>query len=127
MASARPGSGSCRSARRSTRARRDAWDFPVGTLFFKTFFQDPGRAASSGPSETRLIRRKATTGAPNEQWEFFVWQWNADGTGASLAEIRNRIPVTVTLGGTMVDPHHPETQRLLELPHREQIPDHWLR
>ncbi len=63
---------------------RDAWDFPIGTLFFKTFFQDPGAGGKQRPVETRLIRRKATEGAPNEQWEFFVWQWNADGTSATL-------------------------------------------
>ena len=77
---------------------RDAWDFPVGTLFFKTFFQEPGAGGKPRPVETRLIRRSATTGDPNVQWEFFVYQWNSTGTDATLAEIRNRIPVQVTVG-----------------------------
>ena len=78
---------------------RDAWDFPVGALFFKTFFQEPGAAGKPRPVETRLIRRLATTGEPQEQWEFSVYRWNDMGTDAALAEIRNRIPVQVTAGG----------------------------
>jgi hypothetical protein len=84
-------------------SKRDAWDYPVGTLFFKTFFHE---AATTGgqprPVETRLIRRKATTGEPQQQWEFFVWQWTSDGTNATLpteVEFRNGIPKTVRIGG----------------------------
>jgi hypothetical protein len=82
---------------------RDAWDFPVGTLFFKTFFQDPGPGAKPRPVETRLIRRKATEGTPDQQWEFFVWRWNEDGTEATLVEIRNRIRVQATVRGTVIN------------------------
>ena len=39
------------------------WQFPVGTLFIKTFFDDSGAGGASRPIETRLIR--ATTMAPS--------------------------------------------------------------
>jgi hypothetical protein len=79
---------------------RDAWDFPVGTLIFKTFsVKDPANAARAIPIETRLIRRVATTGEIQEQWDFQVWEWNAAGTGATLADIKKRIPREVTIDG----------------------------
>jgi len=76
---------------------RDGWDFPVGTLFFKTFtYQKDGQEI---PVETRLIRRSKTEGEPQEQWEFFVWGWNPEGTAASLLEIRLTNPRQITMNG----------------------------
>jgi hypothetical protein len=83
---------------------RDAWDFPVGTLFFKTFFQDPGPGNRSRPVETRIIRRVSVSGLPQQQWEFGVWHWNDEGTDATLVvdpQFRNDIAKTVTAGGQM--------------------------
>lgn len=58
---------------------RKQWAFPEGTIFVKTFFDDTGAQASPRPIETRLIRL-ATGGT----YEFFVYQWNADSTDATL-------------------------------------------
>jgi hypothetical protein len=65
---------------------RDAWSFPVGTLFFKTFsYKDAtGKAI---PVETRVIRRISTTGEVYKQWQFHVYEWNAAGTSATLATL----------------------------------------
>ena len=52
----------------------NAWDFPVGTRFWKQFDFD-GRAV-----ETRFIWR-----ASRERWVFATYVWNADGTEALLA------------------------------------------
>lgn len=82
---------------------REAWRFPVGSLFFKTFFQDSGGGVKGSPVETRLIRRIATSGEPHEQWEFVVWQWSADGKRATRAEIRDRIRVKVVIDGRSVE------------------------
>jgi hypothetical protein len=73
---------------------RNAWDFPVGTLFFKTFtFNDPAMGGKERPVETRLIRRTQT------EWEFAVWVWNDAGTDAELADIMRSIPKEVTVDG----------------------------
>jgi len=69
------------------------WDFPVGTVFIKTFFDDG--PAGPRPVETRLIRR---VGDAFEPYDYNVYQWKADGTDATLAEIEGqRIPVMVTV------------------------------
>jgi hypothetical protein len=60
----------------SDRAR---WGFPEGTIFVKTFFDDSGTQGAPRAIETRLIRA-----GMNDLYEFFVYQWNADGTDASL-------------------------------------------
>jgi hypothetical protein len=79
---------------------RDAWAFPVGTLFFKTFsYKDA--TGKPIPVETRIIRRVSATGMPHEQWLFHVYEWNAAGTAATLADIKKRIPRMVTQDGVM--------------------------
>ncbi len=81
---------------------RDSWDFPVGTLLFKTFtFKDPARGGASRPVETRLIRRVSDTGAIETQWEFHVWEWNEAGTAATLIDGKKRVPRMVAVGGQM--------------------------
>lgn len=51
----------------------DAWDFPVGTRFWKEFAFD-GR-----PVETRYMERKS-----DGSWLFATYAWNADGLSATL-------------------------------------------
>jgi hypothetical protein len=79
---------------------KDAWEFPVGTLMFKTFsFKDPAMGGKLRPVETRVVRRVADTGAVEDQWGFEVYQWNDAGTAATLADIRKVIPRQVTVDG----------------------------
>ncbi len=86
---------------------RDGWDFPVGTLFFKTFSYQ-NAAGKLTPVETRLIRRVSTTGEIYEQWEFYVYQWNAEATAATLADIKVRIPRDVFIDGKMITHNIPK-------------------
>jgi hypothetical protein len=51
-----------------------AWEFPTGTLFFKTFSDD------DGPVETRVLRLKS------DGWEFGSYLWNDDATDADLLD-----------------------------------------
>jgi hypothetical protein len=77
---------------------RKRWAFPEGTIFVKTFFDDSGLQGASRPIETRLIRAAA-----NLLYEFFVYQWNADGSDATLVmndidgDINAEIPVSITI------------------------------
>jgi hypothetical protein len=72
------------------------WVFPVGTIFIKTFSEDGATAGKQHPVETRFIRRSSATA-----WEFVVYQWNAAGTEATLAQNADmtRVPVPVTVAG----------------------------
>jgi hypothetical protein len=76
--------------------KRDEWQFPVGTLFFKTFYDKMG---GKRPIETRLIRRVLETGTQKEQWEFNVYEWSDDGKTATLLNIRNPKDRMVNVGG----------------------------
>jgi hypothetical protein len=60
------------------------WKFPEGTLMVKTFFDDSGPNKARRPIETRFIRRGMDPTDPFAQWEFAVYQWNADSTDATL-------------------------------------------
>jgi hypothetical protein len=77
---------------------RKQWKFPTGTVFVKTFFDDSGAGGTSRPIETRLIRA-----AKNSTYEYFVYQWNATATDATLVvndldgDINMDISVTVTV------------------------------
>lgn len=62
-----------------------AWDFPLGSLFFKTF------SDQTGPIETRLIRNTA------EGWEYAAYQWNAERNDAVRLDGRLSISVNVLL------------------------------
>ncbi len=81
---------------------RKRWAFPEGTIFVKTFFDDSGPQGAPRPIETRLIRA-----APNLLYEFFVYQWNADASDASLVmndidgDINAEIPVNITIKRTV--------------------------
>ena len=61
------------------------WDFPMGTIFIKHFFDDGGAGGKQRAIETRFIR--AGKAAP---YEFFVYKWNADGTDADADRERHR-------------------------------------
>lgn len=64
---------------------RDAWQYPDGTLFFKTFAYD------GLPVETRVLRKQAM-----DDWELAAYQWNAEGTDAALLD--GDFEVVVPLG-----------------------------
>jgi hypothetical protein len=70
---------------------RDAWSFPKGTLFFKTFSDD------ERPIETRVLR------LGDDGWEFADYQWNDDGTDADLLDLKMGIAVEVVAGGEAVE------------------------
>ena len=96
---------------------RDAWTFPVGTLFVKTFsYRDPGGKVI--PIETRLIRRVADTGEVFEQWTFDVYEWDAGATGAKLIDIQITNGAPSDRGREDHCAQHPEVGGLLELPYR---------
>lgn len=77
-------------------ANRTAWEYPLGALFVKTFFDDG--AGGRRPVETRLIRRVDDRFDP---FEYAVYQWSADGTSAQRIDIsgNNRGRATVTVAG----------------------------
>ena len=71
--------------KRIDNTERIRWEFPVGTVFVKTFFDDSGAMGKPRPIETRFIRRigDLLMGAFTE-YDYHVYQWNADGTDATL-------------------------------------------
>jgi hypothetical protein len=64
-------------------ARRDHWEFPVGTLFVKTF--DFPQAKDPSPIETRIIRRLQSG------WDYQVYRWR--GGDAYLLTLDRSLPV----------------------------------
>jgi hypothetical protein len=77
------------------------WKFPEGTLMVKTFFDDSGPNKGPRPIETRFIRRGADPQDPFAQWEFAVYQWNADSTDATLVSFAD--PMTSTPVPVVID------------------------
>jgi hypothetical protein len=71
---------------------RSAWQFPTGTLAFKTFFSGSADAAGR-PIETRVMRRGES------KWEYAVYLWNEDGSDAALADIDVSIDRPVIVDG----------------------------
>ncbi len=78
-------------------ANRGAWQYPIGTLFVKTFF-DEGTGGKPRPVETRFIRRVPERFEP---WEYAVYRWNTDGTRAERLDIagNKRGSAMVTVAG----------------------------
>jgi hypothetical protein len=76
-------------------SNREAWDFPIGTVFIKTFLADGPNGMK--PIETRIIRR---TDNPDifEQYTYDVYRWDSAGTDAILLNIDERTPAPATLG-----------------------------
>jgi hypothetical protein len=84
---------------------RKNWLFPPGTIFIKTFFDDSGTGGKSRAIETRFIRAaKQGSAFP---YEYYLYQWNADGTDATLVVNNNEgdtetaTPVMVTIKRTV--------------------------
>ncbi len=69
---------------------RWAWQFPVGSLLFKTFSfpLEPGGDAKA--VETRVLRRG------EEEWDYAVYIWNDDQTRAELS------PMTQAVGAEVI-------------------------
>jgi hypothetical protein len=65
----------------------DDWDFPVGTLFFKTF------GVGEGPIETRILRVTA------DGLDYAVYGWNEAATEAWLLDMKEPASVPVVLEG----------------------------
>lgn len=70
------------------------WKFPDGTIFVKTFFDDSGPNKARRPIETRFIRHGQDPIDPFSQWEFAVYQWNADSTDATLVSFEDPMKST---------------------------------
>ncbi|MEJ7596978.1 MAG: hypothetical protein WKG01_03625 [Kofleriaceae bacterium] len=64
----------------------DAWQFPVGTVFVKTF------GYAGGPVETRVLRLL------DPGWSFDVYRWRDDASDADLVELETRIVVDAAPG-----------------------------
>jgi hypothetical protein len=61
---------------------RDAWQFPVGTIFVKEFLLEPGGL----PMETRFLVKRCEPGACRSSWQGYSYRWNDAGTDADLLE-----------------------------------------
>lgn len=70
---------------------REAWSFPKGTLFFKTFSDD------ERPIETRVLR------LGDDGWEFADYQWKEDGSDADLLDLKMGIAVEVAVAGEAIE------------------------
>lgn len=71
---------------------RARWEFPVGTLLFKTFSAPEG-AAPAGPVETRVLRRG------EEGWDYAAYLWNEARTDAALVDPKIGAAVPMTVDG----------------------------
>lgn len=67
------------------------WRFPLGAILSKTFSY-PGEGDTAVPVETRILRRGA------DGWDYAVYSWNAEGTGALLLDGGAPVSVPITLG-----------------------------
>jgi len=65
----------------------EAWVFPEGTLFFKTFSDD------AGPVETRVVR------VGEGEWTYKVFRWNDERTEATEVSIDRADDVELTIDG----------------------------
>jgi hypothetical protein len=72
----------------------DAWSFPDGTLFAKTFsYPGAAEAGAERPIETRIIRWL------DGEVEYAVYRWDDAGTSAALTAIDRPIRVAVSAFG----------------------------
>jgi hypothetical protein len=74
---------------------RARWEFPVGTIFVKTFLDDSGTGNTPKPIETRFIRRVKADGDEND-YDYYVYNWKADATDADLVMDNNKGDVEKT-------------------------------
>jgi hypothetical protein len=87
------------------------WQFPMGALLVKTFFDDGGPNGARRPIETRFIRHSQDPANPFSQWEFAVYRWNAGGNGAALVSFAD--PDATTMADVIVN--RMEDGKLLKL------------
>jgi uncharacterized repeat protein (TIGR03806 family) len=84
------------------------WDFPVGTVMFKSFLFD-GKLV-----ETRLLMHTSTTtSSPAGDWVGYGYQWNAEQTEAALVP-SDRVDVTFDTGTRVVPWHYPSRRDCLD-------------
>lgn len=76
---------------------RQAWDFPPGTLFFKTFSYEGGEPERI---ETRVIRRTESG------YDYAAYRWNEDGTDATRLSLGDSTAVKVELADGSKVTHH---------------------
>ncbi|MFN3200975.1 MAG: hypothetical protein ACE366_21420 [Bradymonadia bacterium] len=65
------------------------WDFPVGSMLFKTFAFKRTPDGEPIPVETRVMRRT------DEGWIYDGYQWSEDGATATLRDVRRSALVQV--------------------------------
>lgn len=78
------------------------WEFPEGTLFFKTFSY-PEETRGERAIETRVLRRA------RDGYEFATYRWNEAQTEAELLDGKKSVPVSVELGAERFDHEIPST------------------
>jgi hypothetical protein len=78
----------------SVDTRTSPWEFPVGTLLFKTFaFADDAAEDGLRYVETRVLRRG------EERWDYAVYRWRDDREDADLLDGMREQRVEVELEG----------------------------
>ena len=84
---------------------RDAWEFPIGTVFIK-HFDLPRPTGGTKRVETRVFLRQ------NDRWTGVTYRWNSAGTDATL--LVNGLDESVDLGsGTTQSWHYPSSSECL--------------
>ena len=84
---------------------RDAWEFPIGTVFVK-HFELPRPAGGTRRIETRAFLRQ------NERWTGVTYRWNSAGTDATL--LVAGLTESIDLGsGTSQNWHYPSSTECL--------------
>lgn len=73
---------------------RDAWVYPAGTIFFKTFADGPT------PIETRVLRKQA-----DQRWALASYQWNDQGTDGTRLDGDFEVVVPLAAGGQHTIPN----------------------
>ncbi|AMV19287.1 PQQ-dependent sugar dehydrogenase [Planctomyces sp. SH-PL14] len=82
---------------------RDKWEFPVGTVFVKTFWMHQDRVRMEKPRrlETRLFVHSP------EGWKGYTYVYNDDETEATLLEEGETRPIEIeTAKGTISQPYY---------------------
>jgi hypothetical protein len=95
-------------------SNRKAWVFPVGTIIIKTFFDDTGAGGKTRAIETRFIRRADEADTIGE-YQYFVYQWNQEGTDATLVVDDRATAATETPPQVKITINHMVGTKLLKL------------
>ncbi|MEL6182873.1 MAG: hypothetical protein AAFS10_28215, partial [Myxococcota bacterium] len=89
----------------------DGWQWPLGTIFIKTFFFSIDRRQPDGAAriiETRLLRLE------EQGWTSTIYVWNAEQTEATLTKLGERVNLSV------IDAHGEEAEQLYLVPNTEE-------